>query len=179
MNFLETIITQWPIAVITFITLILYLHLVFEDRIRKLIREEIKGVREEFRSEISKLRRDIGNFNEALLELLHAKQVITSTELIPLRMLLRSIVPYEKTKYYTREVREKLEKLLEKDIDEYTWEDVYEFEKIIKALEDEYDVSKREELLDYASKLRVFVMHIRARLIVRGIFPKRKEEERK
>ncbi|MEZ0290287.1 MAG: hypothetical protein ABWJ42_04280 [Sulfolobales archaeon] len=100
-------------------------------------------------------------FNETLVRLLEAKNIITSTEAITLTSLLKTLIPQPLSKYYTREVRDRLLALLNKDLNEYTLEDVRELERIADLMFEEYAMTRRKDLLEYQARLRVFAMIVK------------------
>ncbi|WP_181933278.1 hypothetical protein [Pyrobaculum aerophilum] len=100
------------------------------------------------------------NYQETLIDFLAAKGVITVPEAALLRGSLKSLVPVSKSKYYTEKVKRLIE-LLEKDVEEYTWEDVAELEKIANAIYKEYEETGREDLIEYYPKLRMFTAIVR------------------
>jgi aspartate/glutamate racemase len=65
------------------------------------------------------------------------------------------LLPSAKSKYYTKEVYERLVKLLDKDVKEYTMEDVEAFNEIADLIEREGIERNDKRLIDYAYKLRV------------------------
>jgi len=118
----------------------------------------------EIERRMERLERGIFSFNELLLKVLEEKDVISRTEAISLMAALQSMIPSSRTKYYTKEVENRLRELLGKDPEKYTLEDIKELERIADIMEDEYMVSGRKELIDYAAKLRV------AALVLKVVF---------
>jgi predicted RND superfamily exporter protein len=118
----------------------------------------------EMERRMERLERGIFSFNELLLKVLEEKDVISRTEAISLMAALQSMIPSSRTKYYTKEVENRLRELLGKDPEKYTLEDIKELERIADIMEDEYMVSGRKELIDYAAKLRV------AALVLKVVF---------
>jgi septal ring factor EnvC (AmiA/AmiB activator) len=104
---------------------------------------------------LDKLEKGIFGFNELLLKVLEEKGVVSRTEALTLLVALRGMIPGSRSKYYTKEVENRLRELLNKDPDTFTMDDIREFEEIAELMEKEYTVSGRKELLDYASKLRI------------------------
>ena len=104
---------------------------------------------------LDKLEKGIFGFNELLLKVLEEKGVVSRTEALTLLVALRGMIPSSRSKYYTKEVENRLRELLNKDPDTFTMDDIREFEEIAEIMEKEYTVSGRKELLDYASKLRI------------------------
>lgn len=157
---LTNLVTQWPLALLTFFLLVIYLHLIFA----KIIRNEV-------RYETSKLRQDIYIYNRTLFDLLYTKGMFTDTEIVAMKELLEYLRPSSSTKYYTKEVEKKLNELLKKNLDEYTWDDIFELYKIAELIEKEWEISNRKELLDYASRLRLFTTILEIRLVKKGVLP--------
>ena len=118
----------------------------------------------EIERRMERLERGIFSFNELLLKVLEEKDVISRTEAISLMAALQSTIPSSRTKYYTKEVENRLRELLGKDPEKYTLEDIKELERIADIMEDGYMVSGRKELIDYAAKLRV------AALVLKVVF---------
>lgn len=155
------------------------------------LRGEISSLRDQLGGEISSLRSELGSlrgefrsfrgvmveFNSALLELLEVKGLLSHTEVLALRVALRTMRPGSSSKYYTREVEEKLKNLLDKEPEDFTLEDVWELERISNILVKEAAVSGRDELADYAGKLLAYAILVK----VKYVFPKlrREEEERR
>ena len=112
---------------------------------------KIDGVR----ARLDRLERGIFSFNELLLKVLEEKGVVSRTEAITLLVALQGMIPGSRSKYYTKEVENRLRELLSKDPDTFTMDDIREFEDIAEIMEKEYMVSGRKELIDYAAKLRI------------------------
>ena len=72
-------------------------------------------------------------------------------------------------RYYTEEVRTRLEVLLSKNIRDFTSDDVLELRKIADLIEREDFRSGRDDLLDYASMLRIFTYMLEAYIIKKKI----------
>jgi len=89
------------------------------------------------------------------LKVLEEKGVVSRTEALTLLVALRGMIPGSRSKYYTKEVENRLRELLNKDPDTFTMDDIRELEDIAEIMEKEYMVSGRKELLDYAAKLRI------------------------
>ncbi|MEM0278010.1 hypothetical protein [Pyrobaculum sp.] len=81
-------------------------------------------------------------------------------------------MPYVQSKYYTEEVRRRLIALLDKEIKDYTWDDVAELERIAEAIYNEYIETGREDLLDYYPKLMTYIA------VVRGLIRRREMEKK-
>lgn len=136
------------------------------------LEQEVRSLKLSLRQGLRSLASGFYNYQETLVDFLAAKGVITVPEAALLRGSLKSLVPVSKSKYYTEEVRRRLIELLEKDVEEYTWEDVAELEKIANAIYKEYEETGREDLIEYYPKLRMFTA------IIRGLL-RRKEMEKK
>jgi len=104
---------------------------------------------------LDKLEKGIFGFNELLLKVLEEKGVVSRTEALTLLVALKGMIPGSRSKYYTKEVENRLRELLNKDPDTFTMDDIRELEDIAEIMEKEYTVSGRKELLDYAAKLRI------------------------
>jgi len=104
---------------------------------------------------LDKLEKGIFGFNELLLKVLEEKGVVSRTEALTLLVALKGMIPGSRSKYYTKEVENRLRELLNKDPDTFTMDDIRELEDIAEIMEKEYMVSGRKELLDYAAKLRI------------------------
>jgi flagellar motor component MotA len=90
--------------------------------------------------------------------LLESKEIFTSGEALSLRKLVRAILPYSSSKYYTKEVYERLKQLLDKDAYEYTLDDIEQMYEIADLIEKEGIESKRKDLIEYSHKLRFFAL---------------------
>ena len=104
-------------------------------------------------------------FTELLLFLLEAKNVLTSTEILSIRNAVKAFLPSTSSKYYTKEVYEKLVQLLDKDLNDYTMADVEEMKKIGDLIEKKGYESNRKDLVEYSYKLRFLAMLIRVGVI--------------
>jgi hypothetical protein len=104
-------------------------------------------------------------FNELLLTFLHQRNVLGDTEVSGLKAVLRALLPPTKSKYYTREVYERLVKLLDKDTKEYTMEDVEAFNEIADLIEKEGVERNDRRLIDYAYKLRLFALVVKVVIV--------------
>ncbi|MCU7788027.1 hypothetical protein ODS41_08900 [Pyrobaculum sp. 3827-6] len=132
-------------------------------------RAELHGKIDSVKSELGELRRDLKSladgfysYQEILIRLLHTKNLITNSEAQVLYGALKALVPTAKSKYYTEEVKKRLEALLSKNLEDYTWDDVAEFEEIAEAIYNEYISTGREDLRKYYPKLRIFIAMIKA-----------------
>jgi hypothetical protein len=63
------------------------------------------------------------------------------------------------------------------DLDQYTWDHVFELERIAELIMKEAVKSNRRDLAAYVGRLRAFIVLTQARLIKKGILPPRKEEK--
>lgn len=118
------------------------------------LEKRVSGIEER----IGRLESSIRQFSETLISALEVKGVFSSTEAMALKNLVKALMPAPSSKYYTREVYERLKQLLDKDPNEYTMADIYEMEEIADLIEKEGQESKRRDLIDYAWKLRYFAM---------------------
>jgi hypothetical protein len=117
------------------------------------------------------------NFSESLLYTLYSKGIMSDSEYKSLQTLVDLSRPPIKTKYYTKEVYERLGELLKMDPDQYTWDHVFELERIAELIMKEAMESDRRDLAAYVGRLRAFIVLTQARLIKKGILPPRKEEK--
>ena len=97
-------------------------------------------------------------FSEVLITMLEMKNILTQTEAMTLRSLVKTILPIPRTKYYTWEVYERLKQLLDKDPNDYTMADIEEMNQIADLIEKEGTETNRKDLIDYAWKLRFYAM---------------------
>lgn len=182
------LIAQAPYIVITILAILLYINKRLNElstninnritSLSKRINRRFKGLENrinELSNRINELDNKISmlvNFNEQLLEIFRSRDQLSETEVNALKTYLRSITPISRSKYYTEEVRKRLLELLDKDIKDYTWRDVYELEKIADLIFKEGVLSNRKELIRYASLLRVFIAMIRGELLyIRKVMP--------
>lgn len=121
----------------------------------------IEGRLDGLENRLDRLEGAIYSYNELLLKVLESKGILTSTEAIALVHSLKALLPAGSSKYYTKEVEEKLRNLLDKDLNEYTLEDTRELERIADLMAEEYAVTRRRDLLDYQAKLRILAQVIR------------------
>ncbi len=85
--------------------------------------------------------------------------------------------PIARTKYYTKEDKEKLRYLITvKPYEEYTWDDIKTLREIADHMIREFRETDREELLDYAYKLLLFTWIAEGHLIAGIIGPNRKKQ---
>jgi len=162
----SSLIAQAPLVAVAVLILVLYI----ERRLRP-----IERVLEEHSRSLSILI----DFNEVLLSIHISRGLITDTEFRALAALLSTAKPAYRSKYYTKEVYDKLDEILRKGPDEITWDDVFELERIYNLLLKEASESKREDLARYAAKLRVFIAMAKGFLLKRGVLPtpRRVEEQ--
>lgn len=126
---------------------------------------------------LSNIERSFGilvSFNESLLSILYSRRILSSEESATLKALLAQVRPLAESRYYTKEVAEKLDRILAKELDELTWDDVFELERIFQALVDEAAISdekRARELIWYAGKLKVYKALVMGHLMSKGIMP--------
>ncbi len=123
---------------------------------------------------LSDLRRAVVSlieFNESLLSVLLARGAVLEPEYAALSRLLHVCRPAHSSRYYTKEVYDRLGQLLSKRPEEITWNDVFELEHICELLFKEAEVSGRRDLERYAAKLRVLIAMAKGILIKRGMMP--------
>jgi septal ring factor EnvC (AmiA/AmiB activator) len=113
---------------------------------------------DELSQRIGRLENAFTQFSETLIMLLESKEIFTSGEALSLRKLVRAILPYSSSKYYTKEVYERLKQLLDKDAYEYTLDDIEQMYEIADLIEKEGIESKRKDLIEYSHKLRFFAL---------------------
>jgi len=113
---------------------------------------------DELSQRIGRLENAFTQFSETLIMLLESKEIFTSGEALSLRKLMRAILPYSASKYYTKEVYERLKQLLDKDAYEYTLDDIEQMYEIADLIEKEGRESKRKDLIEYSHKLRFFAL---------------------
>jgi DNA repair exonuclease SbcCD ATPase subunit len=109
-------------------------------------------------NQIDRLESAFLQFSEILVSTLETKNILSTTEALALRGVIRSLLPSPKSKYYTKEVYERLLQLLDKDPNEYTMADIEEMERIADLIEKEGYESNRRDLKQYAWKLRYYAM---------------------
>ncbi|MGB9705016.1 MAG: hypothetical protein ACPL3C_06170 [Pyrobaculum sp.] len=171
---LSSLIAQAPLVAIV----IVVLYHILDKRIEKLERwvekldNKIESVRTELSGQIKSLARAFYSYSDTLIRFLSAKGLVAEPEAVLLRGALDALIPVARSKYYTEEIREKLLKLLRKEIKDYTWDDVAELEKIAEAIYKEYEATGREDLLDYYPKLRMYIA------IIQGLLTRREMERR-
>jgi len=102
-----------------------------------------------------RLERALYSYNELLLKVLEARGALSATEAVLLLRSLEAALPRSASKYYTKEVEERLRALLKKNPEDYTMQDVEELWRIADLMFEEYVATRRRELLDYQAKLRV------------------------
>jgi len=141
----------------------------------KSLKSEIKDLRLNINNlglKITGLERGVHNFSSTLLQLLRLKEVLTDGEIIALHGLLRTLYLTSSSKHYTREVAKRLWKLINKNLDDYTWQDTLEMIKIADILREEFLDTGKEEYIDYSIKLRMFAALVQGRLMKLGKGPK-------
>jgi len=111
----------------------------------------VKGLEAGF----ERLERALYSYNELLLKVLEARGALSATEAVLLLRSLEAALPRSASKYYTKEVEERLRALLRKNPEDYTMQDVEELWHIADLMFEEYVATRRRELLDYQAKLRV------------------------
>jgi len=111
----------------------------------------VKGLEAGF----ERLERALYSYNELLLKVLEARGALSATEAVLLLRSLEAALPRSASKYYTKEVEERLRALLRKNPEDYTMQDVEELWRIADLMFEEYVATRRRELLDYQAKLRV------------------------
>ncbi|AEA12501.1 paREP5ab [Thermoproteus uzoniensis 768-20] len=170
----SSLIAQAPLVVIAIV--VLYYTL---DRKIESVRVELGGRIDRIEARVEELAKGLVQVREAfygyqnaLIDFLAAKGLITEPEAVLLRGTLRALVPLAKSKYYTEEVRRRLIELLDKDIKDYTWDDVAELERIAEAIDKEAWETGREDLFRYYPKLVMYIA------IVRGLLRRREAERR-
>ncbi|AET31623.1 hypothetical protein [Pyrobaculum ferrireducens] len=112
------------------------------------------------------------SYQNTLIDFLAAKGVVTEPEAVLLRGSLKTLAPAARSRYYTEEVRKRLLDLLDKEIRDYTWEDVAELEKIAEAIDREARETGREDLIKYYPKLMMYIA------IVKGLLRRREMEKK-
>ncbi|ADM28666.1 conserved hypothetical protein [Ignisphaera aggregans DSM 17230] len=161
---ISSLVAQLPLIAIAILILILYI-----ERRLKPIESRIE--------EYSRSLNTLIDFNEVMLSIQISRGLITDAEYRALTVLLSSARPIYKSKYYTKEVYEKLGLLLKKSPDEITWDDVFELEKIYDLLLKEAIESKRDDLARYAGKLKALIAIAKGLLLRRGVLPPPKRDE--
>lgn len=178
---LSSLIAQAPLVAAVIITLYYTLDKKIgklERRIERLENEvmrldkKIEAIGGVLSGQIKSLARAFYGYSDTLIRFLSAKGLVAEPEAVLLRGALDALIPVARSKYYTEEVREKLLKLLRKEIKDYTWDDVAELEKIAEAIYKEYEATGREDLLDYYPKLRMYIA------IIQGLLTRREMERR-
>lgn len=158
---ISTLVAQAPLVAILLLVILLYMERRFSD-----IKLTIKELGRSVNSLIT--------FNEALLYIFHSKGMVTDTEYRGLQALLDSMRSLISSKYYTEEVAKRLAELLRIDINDYTWEYIFELQRIADLMMKEARETDREDLVRYVGWLRVFIALLQARLISKGIMPPRR-----
>ncbi len=138
-----------------------------EERFRR-VEERLERVEERLGSlgeRLGRLESAFTAFVELLLSVLQAKGALAQSEVLGVKSAVRALLPPPSSKYYTREVYERLKQLLDKDLDDYTMADISELEKIADLMEREGLEAGRRDLVDYSYKLRFLAMLIRVAVI--------------
>ncbi len=178
---LSSLIAQAPLVAAVIITLYYTLDKKIgklERRIERLENEvmrldkKIEAIGGVLSGQLKSLARAFYGYSDMLIRFLSAKGLVAEPEAVLLRGALDALIPVARSKYYTEEIREKLLKLLRKEIKDYTWDDVAELEKIAEAIYKEYEATGREDLLDYYPKLRMYIA------IIQGLLTRREMERR-
>ncbi|MBP1448407.1 MAG: hypothetical protein JZD41_00065, partial [Thermoproteus sp.] len=107
------------------------------------------------REGVERLERVIYSYNELFLKVLEAKGALSNTEALLLLRFLETAIPHSTSKYYTKEVEERLRALLRKNPDDFTMQDVEELWNIADLMFKEYRETRRRDLLEYQAKLRL------------------------
>ena len=123
---------------------------------------------------LARLENAFVQFSDVLIATFESKNMLTQTEAMTLRGLVRALMPIPRTKYYTWEVYERLKQLLDKDPNDYTMADIEELFQIADLIEKEGMETNRKELLEYAWKLRYYAMVARAVFI----YPKLRQQQK-
>ena len=195
---ISTLVAQAPLTVATIAILMLYFEkrlMSLEREIRREVRESIQGLesrvenrfnslenklvslenrvsRLEMRLEsIAKSVSGLIDFNEILLSIHVSRGLMSDSEYRSLVGMLNALRPPSSSKYYTKEVYERLGQLLSKGPNEITWDDVFELEKIFDLLIKEGLESNRDDLIKYAYMLRVAIGMAKGFLLKRGVLP--------
>jgi len=134
---------------------------------------ELGGRLDALATELKSFRSAMLEYNLALLDVLELKGLLSTTEVRALSAALGRLQPQSQSKYYTKEVAERLKQLLEKQPEELTFDEVLELEKIADILIKEAAATGRYELATYAGKLLAYAGLVR----VKYIHPKLREEE--
>ncbi|MDK6028105.1 hypothetical protein QPL79_01840 [Ignisphaera sp. 4213-co] len=114
------------------------------------------------RSRMDRLENAFSQFSDLLISLLSSKGMFTSTEVILVKSVVKALLPATRSKYYTKEVYEKLKQLLDKNPEDYTMADIEELFRIADLIEMEGFESNRRDLKEYAWRLRFYAMIVRA-----------------
>ena len=117
-------------------------------------------------------------FSEVLITMLEMKNILTQTEAMTLRSLVKTILPIPRTKYYTWEVYERLKQLLDKDPNDYTMADIEEMNQIADLIEKEGTETNRKDLIDYAWKLRFYAMIAKVVFIYPKLIRQQQDKDR-
>ena len=148
------------------------------DKMKQMISGKFDEVHVRF-NEVNKRLDDFSNkfsimaeFNDVLISMLQSKGYLTDSEVISLKGYVRLLIPHPSSKYYTEKVRRKLIEILDKPIEEFTWDDIDELEKIFELLLKEASETGRKDLVSFAGKLKAFTAVMKGELLRRGKLPK-------
>ena len=176
---ISTLIAQCPLIAALVLTLILYVERRLNNVVSSIdkrfgdiekrfhnidkrfddIEKRLSGIDVKL-SEFSKSLNMIIDFNEILLSIHVSKGLVTNVEYKALSTLLLRARPTTSSKYYTKEVYERLGQLLQKDPDELTWNDIFELEQICELPLKESVESNKLELARYAGKLKALIAEV-------------------
>jgi len=152
------LVAQLPLVAVVVLVLVLYMERRFSNVERRL-------------GDVVRCIGVLVDFNEVLLGIQVLRGSVSDSEYRALAALLSSARPVHSSRYYTKEVYERLGELLRKDPNELTWDDVFELERIYELLLKEAEVSGRSDLVRYAGKLRVLIAMAKGFLLKRGVLP--------
>lgn len=158
MGFVETvlgILAQYLLPLTPVIVVIALIVMYYELRI---LSSKIDGLN----SRID----DLIEFNGSLIEILGARNILSPDTVIALRAFLKAMMLSGSSKYYTKDVEERLRSLLDKEPEELTLEDLKELERIADILSKEAIETGRYELSRYAARLRVYIAAVRGVYII-------------
>ena len=172
----STLIAQAPLLAIAIAILMLYferrfhgLEMRFETRFHSL---EMRLQSIEMRIDnLCKVVMGLINFGETLLSIHASKGFLSDSEYKALDSMLTSLAPFTSSKYYTKEVAERLRQILAKEPSQLTWDDVFELEKIFDLMVKEGLESNRDDLISYAFRLKALIGIAKGLLLRRGLLP--------
>ena len=119
---------------------------------------------ERLENRFSEISRGLLNYNIAIIDLLSSKGIVTRDEVLILKKFISTILTSSSGKYFTSEARAKLKKIIDKNLEDYTWEDLYEIEKIAELIRKEFYEVGDEKLIDLYWKLMMFIAMVRGLL---------------